>query len=169
MKVIGWGLGAGLAGLILAALGWGLLHPADRPPPSLVGRQAPELVVQGLDGAQIRLSELRGSPVVLNFWASWCAPCRQEDPALQAAARANPGVRFLGVDIQDSDAGARAYESSARHPYPVGPAVSGSYRDYGVLAPPATFFIEAGGRVVARFVGPLDPATLDRYLKMIIQ
>ena len=76
-------------------------------------------------------------------------------------------MQFLGVDIQDKSSAAREYAAREQQPYPVGPASSGSYVAYGVTAPPETFFIDARGLVLARFVGPLDQSTLDRYLTML--
>jgi cytochrome c biogenesis protein CcmG/thiol:disulfide interchange protein DsbE len=155
---------------LLAALAWGLGHPANTPTDTVLGRQAPEIVVQALDGngGQLKLSDLRGRPAVVNFWASWCAPCRQEEGALKSAAQRWSGsVAFLGVDIQDSAAAARAYQAEVRYPYPVGQPVRGVPQSYGVKAPPETFFIDGRGVVVARFLGPLDAGLIERYLQLV--
>jgi cytochrome c biogenesis protein CcmG/thiol:disulfide interchange protein DsbE len=163
-----WIGGGALVVVLLVALGWGLAHPAERAPASLVGRPAPDLAIQSVDGTRVVLADLRGRPVVLNFWASWCPPCREEDPALKSAATsAGDRVRFLGVNIQDTDAAARAYAAEQSPPYPVGPLVAGRYQDYGVTVPPETFFIDSEGKVAARFVGPLDPPTLEVYIGML--
>ena len=168
LSLAGWSLGGVLVALLLAALGWGVIHPASQGPKSVVGAQAPDITIQSLDGREFRLADLRGTPVVLNFWASWCVPCRLEAPVLAAAARANEGrVQFLGADIQDTDEAARAYEAEIQSPYPVGPITHGSYRDFGVTAPPETFFLDSQGVVVARFLGPLDAGLIDRYLQLV--
>jgi cytochrome c biogenesis protein CcmG/thiol:disulfide interchange protein DsbE len=168
MRTLGWVPGGLAAAVLLAAAGWGMLHPAGSPTANLVGKPAPELVVQGFDGTTVRLSELHGRPVVLNFWASWCVPCRVEDPALQGAARAYAGqVQFLGVAFKDSDAAARAYAAETRHPYPVGDAVGGVPGGFAVTGPPETLFIDARGTVAARFLGPLDGPALGRYLALV--
>ena len=164
----GWVFGGALVVVLLASLGWGLAHPAEQAPASLVGRSAPNLAIEALDGSRVVLAEQRGYPVVLNFWASWCPPCREEDPALKSAATAAAGrIRFLGVNIQDTDAAARSYAAEQGQPYPVGPLVAGRYQDYGVTVPPETFFIDSEGKVAARFVGPLDAATLGVYIGML--
>jgi thiol-disulfide isomerase/thioredoxin len=149
-------------------MAWGLAHPASRPADAVLGKTAPDVVVQGLDGVPASLSGLRGRPVVLNFWASWCAPCRQEEAPLKAAAQRWQGrVAFLGVDFRDSPAAARATQDRVGYPYPVGPAASGIPAAYGVNAPPQTFFLDGDGVVVARFIGPLDSGLIGRYLQLV--
>jgi cytochrome c biogenesis protein CcmG, thiol:disulfide interchange protein DsbE len=166
-RVAGWAAAAVAAALLLGALAWGLAHPANGPGDQVLGQRAPDLVVQSLDGGQVRLSDLRGRPVVLNFWASWCVPCRQEEGALKAAAeRWRGSVGFLGVNVQDSPQAARAYQAEVRYPYPVGQAVPGVPAAYAVKAPPETFFIDGRGVVVARFLGPLDAGLIARYLQL---
>ncbi len=110
-----WVVGGLAGGTLLASLGWGLLHVAQKQPSSLVGSQVPDLTIRSLDGDLISLRALKGTPLVINFWASWCVPCRQEAPALAAAAeRASGKAQFVGVDIQDTDSAARAYEAESR-------------------------------------------------------
>jgi cytochrome c biogenesis protein CcmG, thiol:disulfide interchange protein DsbE len=159
--------GAVVAGSVLMlSLGWGLQHAALTSP-QLLGRPAPPLTIKPLDGAPLRVAQLQGAPVVLNFWASWCGPCAQELPVLAAGRESHPGVAFLGADMQDTDAGEAQFERTHAHPYPVGPIVDGSYQSYGVYGPPVTVFINADGLVTASFSGPLDTSTLDHYLGLI--
>src|SRR2546426_10860402 len=131
-RLLPWFAGGVAAALVTAALGWGLAHAFQAAPRTLVGQSAPELAIRSLEGRQIALADLRSTPVVLNFWASWCVPCRQEAPTLNAAARKHVrDVQFLGADIQDTDKGARAFQAELQVPYPVGPVVRGSRFDYG--------------------------------------
>ncbi len=166
-KRSGWGL-AGVAVLvILGALGWGLVHPAGTAASPVVGNPAPNLVVESYGGPRVSLDSLQGEPVVLNFWASWCAPCKQEAPALDQAARDLSGrVHFVGVDIQDSASSGARVAASDGYPYPMGPARGGVPPAYNVTAPPITFFVNAHGIVVGRFLGPLDAASLHQYLQL---
>ena len=88
---------------------------------------------------------------------------------LAAAARRMGGqAQFVGVDIQDTDSAARAYEAEIKSPYPVGPAVHGSYRDFGVTAPPETFFVDRHGIVQSRIIGPIDSQRMEVYLAEIL-
>jgi cytochrome c biogenesis protein CcmG, thiol:disulfide interchange protein DsbE len=164
---IAWAAAAAGAAVLVAALAWGLAHPASQPPAAVLGKTAPNFVVQGLDGTSTSLTALRGRPVVLNFWASWCAPCRQEEGVLKASAQHLTGrVAFLGVDFRDSQSAAQATQERVQYPYPVGPAGDAASL-YGVTAPPETFFVDAQGVVVARFLGPLDTSLIDRYLQLV--
>jgi cytochrome c biogenesis protein CcmG/thiol:disulfide interchange protein DsbE len=155
-----------LGSVLMLSLAWGLQHAAMTQP-ALIGNTAPRLAIQTLDGSQVRVWELRGKPVVLDFWASWCVSCAEDLPILAAAAAAHPGIAFVGAAIQDTTEGMRVFEQRHAHPYPVGEIVVGDYQSYGVFAPPATFFINAQGVVAASFAGPLDTQTIEHYLGLI--
>jgi cytochrome c biogenesis protein CcmG, thiol:disulfide interchange protein DsbE len=155
-----------LASVLMLSLVWGLQHAALANPP-LLGKTAPQLAIETQGGQQVRVWQQQGKPVVLNFWASWCAPCVEELGVLANASASRPGVVFVGADNQDTSGGFVSFEQRHPHPYPAGPIVVGSYQSYGVAGLPATFFIDTKGRVVASFAGPLDSATLDHYLALI--
>jgi cytochrome c biogenesis protein CcmG/thiol:disulfide interchange protein DsbE len=155
-----------LGSVLMLSLAWGLQHAAMTSPP-LLGNTAPRLAIKTLDGTEVRVWELQGKPVVINFWASWCTSCVQELPVLSSASAAHPGVAFLGADMQDTAGGIGDFEQRHAHPYPVGPIVTGTYQSYGVAGLPVTFFLDAQGRVAASFAGPLDASTLDHYLGLV--
>jgi len=168
LRAVVWVAGIGVVSVLLVSLWWGLVHASNMLPMSLLGQGSPDITIAALDGRQLALSDFRGTPLVVNFWASWCVPCRQEAPALNAAAREYKGrVQFLGVDIQDSDSAARAYQAEFMSPYPVGPAIKGSYREWGVTAPPETFFIDRQGVVVSKVVGRVDDNLLKVYIGLL--
>jgi cytochrome c biogenesis protein CcmG/thiol:disulfide interchange protein DsbE len=168
LHVIGWTVGGAMLTLIMAGLGWGLIHPANKTPATLVGKPAPQLSIRTFDGRIYDLAQLSGTPIVLNFWASWCVACRQEAPVLGAAAKQYAGrVQFIGADIQDSDQAARTYEAEIKDPYPVGPIVRGTYHDFGVTAPPETFFIDRQGNVISQFAGPFSDKFMAIYISQL--
>jgi cytochrome c biogenesis protein CcmG/thiol:disulfide interchange protein DsbE len=135
------------------------------------GQVAPKFSLPRLSGnGSISLTALRGRPVVLNFWASWCAPCRDEAPVLAAAARKwkEQGVVFLGVDTKDASNAALAFTRMYGVGYPSvvdDEAILKS--SYAVLGFPETFFIDAAGAIHAKYVGPINAATLDAYVAAI--
>lgn len=128
------------------------------------GRPAPAFVLPAVEGGgAIELQAFRGKVVVLNFWASWCAPCRREAPHLQSAwtAYRDRGVQFLGVDILDDRAAARAFVSEFGITYPSAFDPEGSLADdYELLGLPTTVVIDPEGRMAYRFTGHLDGAVL---------
>jgi len=155
-----------LATVLVLSLAWGLQHAALANP-SVLGKTAPRLAIEPQGGGQVDVWELQGKPVVLNFWASWCTTCVQELEVLANGASKHPGIAFVGANSQDTSDGFSSFEKQHPHPYPAGPIVVGSHQSYGVAGLPVTFFIDAQGRVVASFAGPLDATTLDHYLALV--
>jgi DsbE subfamily thiol:disulfide oxidoreductase len=133
---------------------------------------APDFELPSLESsAPIALSSLRGQVVVLNFWASWCAPCRLEAPGLRRVSERyrERGVRFLGVDYRDNDAAARAFIDEFRLEYPSVTDPSGSLAyDYELIGFPTTFIIDPAGTIRYRFVGYLDEDVLEEALNDVL-
>ena len=137
----------------------------------LIGRPAPSFDVRLFDpepGAEpwLSLADLSGKPVVLNFWASWCVSCRAEARVLEAGwKRHGPAVVFLGIAVNDEAEAARAFIERYGKTYLLAQDVDGRAAvDYGLYGVPETFFIDPAGRVLARHVGPLTTAELDRRI-----
>ena len=135
-----------------------------RLPSALTGQMAPDFDLPGLEtgSAGLRRSDLAmGRPVVLNVWASWCGPCREEHPQLMALARA--GVTVFGLNYKDDTQAARRFIGSLGNPYArIGADTRGRVAiDFGVYGVPETFVIDGTGRIVSRFAGPLDRASLE--------
>ena len=134
-----------------------------------VGASAPDFNLDTLDG-KVRLSELRGRVVVVNFWATWCVPCREEMPALQtlSASRGASEVMVLGVNATNLDSrnGATEFARNLGIAFPVAFDAKGdAARLYGVQGLPATFFIDREGVVRARSLGPQTADTLARNVR----
>ena len=129
-----------------------------------------ELAADTLDGTRLDLATLRGKPVVVNVWGSWCPPCRKEAPALQAASEKLKGIAsFVGVNTRDDDGQAQAYERRFKVSYPsvvdTGTLLL-SFR--GAVAPtqiPSTLVLDARGRIAARFSGPVTELTLVQMVQ----
>ena len=137
---------------------------------SRVGSQAPDFLWVKPSGETTRLSALKGTPVVLNFWATWCKPCLAEMPRLEAAARANPDVRFFEIDLDEDGAKVRGFFDSLgiTHLEPlidVGTVVARKYElGSGV---PDTFFIGRDGIVKAAVLGEMDEAKIATGLAAV--
>jgi cytochrome c biogenesis protein CcmG/thiol:disulfide interchange protein DsbE len=141
---------------LLGLLAVGLLRNQEGP--VTVGERAPDFTLTTFDGEQIRLDDLDGKVVVLNFWASWCKPCEEEAAELEAAWRYyQPGgdVIFLGVDYVDTETEASAYLEKFDVTYPNGPdlrtQISQAYRIRGV---PETYIIGKEGRLANFKISP---------------
>jgi cytochrome c biogenesis protein CcmG/thiol:disulfide interchange protein DsbE len=122
-----------------------------------------------LPGYEQLLAQMRGTPLVVNFWASWCAPCREETPLLvDAHARYVDRVQFLGVDILDARDSAVRFVTEFSMDYPsVFDPQNEIGLTYDLFAPPMTLFIDREGRVVATVPGEISPDDLEQNLQLI--
>jgi len=170
-----WALVAGVAlavGSTAALLGAGLGHDPNALPAVLEGRPAPDFDLATIDGSQhVHLADLRGQVVVLNFWASWCVACQQEEGVLGDAFQRyrDRGVSVLGISFQDSatDAGAYASAHQLRWPLLSDPG-SGTGLAYGVTGLPETYFIGTDGRVLHKQAGPVTTALVQREVGRLL-
>ena len=136
------------------------------------GRRAPDFLLQDLEYNFVRLSEFRGKPVVLNFFASWCSPCLRELPLIQDVYEQSLGEDFviLGVGYQDSRSAIESLAEDAGLSFPI--VIDGDNsvgRAYRVIGPPYTFFIDANGLVVEVVAGPLEKEVLERNLDTLVR
>jgi peroxiredoxin len=136
------------------------------------GTPAPALRLPGLDGGRVDLAALRGRPVVVNFWATWCEPCVREFPLLRAAAAAHRADRLavVGVLSGDRPAAARAFVRRLDATWPVGldPDTT-TAAAWGAVGLPHTWFIHADGTLASHQLGELTQAGLDRQLAQILR
>lgn len=134
-------------------------------------KTAPEVRLELFSGGSLRLSDLRGRPVVVNFWASWCPPCRDEAPVLSRlwAEYQEKGIVFLGVDTWDTEQEARRFAATFAITYPAGIAKGNAAAvDYGITGLPETFFIDGRGTIVRKWIGPLSEPVARRYLDELL-
>ena len=134
-------------------------------------KPAPEFTMPLLDGGEVTVSRSREAPIVVNFWASWCAPCRDEANGLERAWRSfkDRGVLFVGVDVQDTEQDAKIYVNEFEVTYPNGRDVDGKITvDYGVIGLPVTFFINSDGIVERRWVGAISEARLMAWVDEMV-
>lgn len=129
---------------------------------------APNFDADSFDGSVFRLSEHQaqdGRPVLLNLWASWCFPCREEMPAIDAVAANHPEVLFVGVAVEDDPVEAEKFANEIGVSYLLAIDESGQVSGkYPALGLPATFLISSEGRVIAKLFGGASEATFEEFL-----
>jgi cytochrome c biogenesis protein CcmG/thiol:disulfide interchange protein DsbE len=133
--------------------------------------EAPPFEFTTFEGETISLDDLQGQGVVLNFWASWCDPCRAEADLLEQTWRREEGngIVFIGLDYLDQEHAALEYLAEFNITYPNGPDLqSSAARSYGIKGVPETFFISPDGRIESQVIGPIvSQADLDQRLDAI--
>ena len=156
----------------LAGLFWGGLmrENAGELPSQFTGQPAPNLPTEAVAGTQLlTAADLNtGEITIVNFWASWCPPCRAEHPTLQALS--DQGYRVAGVNFRDQADDAASYLADEGNPFfATGFDLRGRVAiDWGVTAPPETFIVGPDGKVLSRFIGPLIGSDYEqRFLPML--
>ena len=166
-----------LAALVIAffaLLAYGLANKSSatgRSGVTRIGKPAPSFSMTLLDGREFHLEEYAGRPVVMNFWASWCPPCRDESPGFERVWRKyrDTGVLFVGVDIQDAEEEAVRYVEEFGLTFPNGRDLEGKITvEYGVIGLPVTFFIGENGVVEGRWVGAVPEDKLESWTRALV-
>lgn len=174
-------LGGGLlAGIVMAVLtvvggrsvsqgGMGSERPIiPTPIPDLVGQVAPDFTARTPEGELVTLSHLRGSPVALNFWATWCDPCRAEMPELEEARIRYTDLVVLAVNAGETAEDVQAFMSELGLTFPALLDPRGEISDlYGAKFLPTTVWIDAGGVVRGKHIGVLTQALIDDYMAQV--
>ena len=138
----------------------------------LAGTEAPRFVMKRLDNDQlVKFEDYIGQPIVLNFWATWCGPCKMEHPVLEwGARRYGDKVVFLGVVFEDTEANTKKFlaENGASYLQLFDPKSTVAV-DYAVSGVPETYFIDRKGIIRGKVAMPIDPRTLDARIQEILQ
>ena len=153
---------------LLGLLGWGL-NKAQKGP--VENGPAPNFTLQGFDGRTVTISELRGQVVVINFWASWCDPCREEAAYLEQTWRKykDQGVVFLGVDYVDTEKAALVYIKEFDITYINGPDLKTRISDsYNIQGVPETYYVAKNGELSGVHIGPLYYPDLDKKIDELL-
>ena len=134
---------------------------------------APDFAVSDAEGREVKLSDYIGKPVVVNFWASWCGPCKSEMPEFEEAYRQyGDKIQFMMVNLtygSETESSARSYIASAGFSFPVFFDLKGDASEaYGISAIPATYFINSDGELEARAIGAMDAETLKKGIDFVL-
>lgn len=166
--ITGSAIGVALLGVLFFALG----NDPGRIDSPLIGKPAPPFALKAVGGAEtIDLDRLRGRPVVINFWATWCMPCYEEHPVLVQNARIlGNDVQFVGVVFNDTEEKIQAFLRERGSAYPTLLDQQGKIAiAYGVGGVPETFFLNRQGTIVAKFSGPISTDALQANIQKALQ
>jgi thiol-disulfide isomerase/thioredoxin len=132
----------------------------ETPQPAMEGKAAPDFTVRDLAGKETRLSDLKGKVALVNFWATWCPPCREEVPSMAELNRLMAGKPFQMLAISIDEGGKEAVEAFFRQANTSLPAYLDSNgtigKMYGITGVPETFVIDRNGVIIKKLIGPLD-------------
>lgn len=146
--------------LLIALFAVGLRHDPREVPSPLIGKPAPAFALPGLGGtpAQLASVDLKGRPVLVNFFASWCAGCRVEHPLLLELSK--QGIEIIGIDYKDTDADGAKWLARLGNPYRVVAAdtLGAVGLDWGVYGVPETYVVSAEGMILYKHIGPVTEA-----------
>jgi thiol-disulfide isomerase/thioredoxin len=169
LLLVGLLLGLGMGAAVLIGFAWH--NRADSRQEGISGLEqpsetAPDFSLQGLDGQTVRMSDLHGKFVVLNFWASWCSPCVQEMPMFQQYSERYPSeIAVVGINLQESLDIVQAFTTKIGVSYPIVLDKDGTVSElFHVVGLPDTFFIDQEGVIRQRHIGSLSRDQLDAYL-----
>jgi cytochrome c biogenesis protein CcmG/thiol:disulfide interchange protein DsbE len=155
-----------MVGVLTSALG----RSATFDPVAVLGRPAPTVTLPLMGGGTVRLDQLRGKAVLVNFWNSWCQPCRQEAPSLDrfyTEHAADQSFAMVGIVIDDTSSAARRYAQARQIPWQIAfDPGSRAALDFGTTGQPETYAISPDGVIVAKRSGPATVDDLTRMLAM---
>jgi peroxiredoxin len=159
-----------MAALVAAAL-LVAQAPSASPKPATIGSAAPAFSLRDLAGRPLDLADYRGKVVVLDFWATWCVPCRQEVPHFVALQKkyGSEGLAVIGISLDDEEKPVRTFYKEFGMTYPVAMGNAAMAEQYGgILGLPVTFVIDRQGRIRFRHDGQTDAAVIEREVASLL-
>ena len=144
---------------------------AQQPKPAASGNLAPDLAVTDIDGKKLTLSDYKGKVVLLDFWATWCTPCREEIPAfVEMQHKYGPqGFQVIGISMDDDAKPVKAFYQQFKINYPVAVGDDKLAQSFGgVLGLPVNFIIDREGRIHAKFLGATDVSVIDKAVSDLL-
>lgn len=165
-------IGAVVSVVVIGFLFFGLFQDPTAIRSPLIGKPAPAFALREVGtNRTVDVSQFKGKPVVINFWATWCAPCWEEHPVLVANAKMmQPDVQFLGVVFQDSEEKILGFLNQRGSSYPTVVDNAGKTAiAYGVGGVPETYFVDVNGIIRAKYSGPMSPEILMANLQKAIK
>jgi len=160
-----------IIGLVVFVMAKGFGTDPHAVPFMLAGKPAPNFTIKRLDKEGIvSLEQFKGRPVVINFWATWCGPCKYEQPVLDLASETYKDVAFIGIVFEDTEANTRRYLQETGTPYiHLYDPKSTVAVDYGVSGVPETYFINRQGIIVKKSISPFgSPQEFDQQIREIL-
>jgi cytochrome c biogenesis protein CcmG, thiol:disulfide interchange protein DsbE len=136
----------------------------------MIGKPAPDFALKSLDGSTVSLSDLRGKPLMVNFWATWCPPCKEEMPVFQAAYEKyrDQGFEFVGIDMKEDERTVRNFVEEGGYTWTFLLDTTGqASNSYRVSAVPTTYFIDREGIIQGMFLGAISKSVLESRLQSI--
>jgi thiol-disulfide isomerase/thioredoxin len=166
-----WILGLLAAGVLGLAAGCGAVDVSVDPEAAPIEErdEASPFTATALDGGgEIALDDFRGTPVFLNFWASWCGPCKEEMPDLQAFKERTPGVQVIGLAVNDDPSDSRSFAQEVGVDFPLAIDRNGSIAGkYSATGLPVTVIIDAEGKIASTWFGLISAQQLDEFAEQL--
>ncbi|HET9917029.1 MAG TPA: TlpA disulfide reductase family protein [Candidatus Binatia bacterium] len=143
------------------------IHPAPQSAAPVIGAAAIPFELKTLEGKSAGLETFRGKPLVINFFASWCDPCREEMPLInELSAKAGGGYQVLGIAVEDTRAAVIEYAKEAKLAFPIALDLNSTVkRAYRIFGPPATFFVDGQGIIRDVVLGPISQERIREAMK----
>ena len=154
--------------LLLALLGFALVQAMDqekedKSPGLKIGVKAPDFALQSIEGEEVKLSSLKGEKVILNFWATWCGPCKAEMPAIEKFHGNHKDVNVIAVNT-DPDADVKGFADQLGLTFPIVlDEEDRTMKNYSVMGIPTTYFIDEQGIITQKYIGEMDYEMIEEF------